>query len=159
MKLKLICIGGIKQEYAQLGCALFESRIKAFGIPFEVIELKDSIRTDGANAQKWKAEEAIKIRKALEGAGGIWVAMDEKGIELNSVQFADWIDKQQNQSTKALSFVIGGPDGLEAELRASADLKLRLGAMTLPHELARLVLTEQLYRAYSILKNLPYHRI
>lgn len=143
MKLKLICIGGIKQEYAQLGCQLFESRIKAFGVPFEVVELKDSIRTDGATAQKWKTEEAVRIRKALEGVGNsIWVAMDEKGTEFHSVQFAQWIDKQQNQSIKQLSFVIGGPDGLDAELRASADLKLRLGAMTLPHELARLVLTE-----------------
>ncbi len=158
MKIKLICIGGIKQEYAQIGCQFFESRIKAFGMPFEIVELKDTVRTDGANAQKWKADEAIRIRKALEDVC-YWIAMDERGSDYTSVQFSQLIDRCQNQSLKQIAFVIGGPDGLDAELKGGADLKLRLGAMTLPHELARLVLTEQIYRGMSILKNLPYHRV
>ena len=85
------------------------------------------------------------------------VALDERGKALSSRDFAAWIARQQQQG-RDLAFAIGGDEGLSDEVRTRAGLVLSLSAMTLPHRLARLVLMEQLYRAFSILRGEPYHR-
>ena len=155
MKIKLIAVGGLKQEYAQVGCALFEKRLKHM-CRFELIEVRDAKRK-GCDVERWKAQEAEQLKQALSGVS-TWIALDERGQEWGSERLAREIQERQTRSHHSLAFVIGGPDGFDASLLKSAPQTLRLGKMTLPHELARLVLLEQLYRAHSILANTPYHR-
>ena len=158
MKLQLIAVGGLKQRYAQEGCALFERRL-SHQCRFELVEVRDAKRkgSSAADVLRWKAQEAEALRAALANTS-TWVALDERGASWGSEELAAFIQECQTRSHSSLAFVIGGPDGFDAELLKSAPKRLCLGKMTLPHELARLVLLEQLYRAHSILANTPYHR-
>lgn len=85
------------------------------------------------------------------------VLLDSRGKQLSSEEFAQFVENHQNRSPQPLLFAIGGPDGFSEQARKSASLVLSLGKMTIAHELARIVLLEQLYRAFSILKGHPYH--
>ena len=155
MKIKLIAVGGLKQEYAKVGCELFSRRLSKM-CRFELIEVRDAKRK-GSEVAKWKAREAEHLRQALSGVSS-WIALDERGEDWGSARLAREIQERQTRSLSSLAFVIGGPDGFDPTLLREAPRTLRLGKMTLPHELARLVLLEQLYRAQSILANTPYHR-
>ena len=157
MKIRVLAVGGLKQEYARSGCALFEKRIR-HQCRFELIEVKDAKRSKRGDVSQWKLQEARHIQDAL-GNSPYWIALDERGASWTSIQLSKKIQWAQNQSFPTLTFVIGGPDGLDADLLARAPQKLALGSFTLPHEMARLILLEQLYRAHSILENSPYHRI
>ena len=156
MKIQVIAIGGLKQRYAQEGCALFERRLRGLA-RFELHELRDAKRGKTPDVQRWRREEADRLRTSIAGAP-LWVALDERGEAITSRQLAQLIQTAQNRAHRTLPFVIGGPDGMDPELRRSAPKMISLGPMTLPHEMARLVLLEQLYRAHAILGNLPYHR-
>ncbi len=103
------------------------------------------------------AAEAELIRRALPKTG-VTCALDERGQTLSSPEFAEVIARWRDEGQQEASFLIGGADGLTHELRDSADLTLSLGKMVWPHLLARVMLSEQLYRAASILANMPYHR-
>jgi 23S rRNA (pseudouridine1915-N3)-methyltransferase len=97
--------------------------------------------------------------KAIEASEGTWrVVLDERGRQMGSVDFAKWIDRQEMQGRKAVSLLIGGADGHPEEIRQAADETWSLSKMTLQHELALVVLMEQLYRAFSIQRGEPYHR-
>ena len=85
------------------------------------------------------------------------VALDERGLDWTTVQLAQHLARWRDAS-EHVAFLIGGPDGLSEQLKSSAGLRLRLSSLTLPHALARVMLVEQLYRAWSILANHPYHR-
>ena len=156
MRLQLIVVGTLKQEYARVGCALFLERLKRAGA-CELVEISDTKRSRGGDARRWKLEEAEKIRRALRGAGP-WVALDERGRGWRSEELASFIGKTEDTGRATLSFVIGGPDGLDPTLLSEATWRWSLGPGTLPHELARLVLLEQLYRARMIIQGHPYHR-
>ena len=156
MKIQVVTIGGLKQSYAQEGCALFEKRLKGL-CRYELKELRDAKRGKTPQVDQWKREEGDRIRQAVTHAP-FWVALDERGEALTSRKLARLIQDAQNRAYHSLPFVIGGPDGLETSLRDQAPKLISLGPMTLPHELARLVLLEQLYRAHAIIANLPYHR-
>ena len=124
MKLKLIAVGGLKQEYAQLGCALFEKRLSHM-CRFEHIEVRDAKRK-GSDVARWRAQEADQIRQALSGVS-TWIALDERGDEWSSERLAREIQECQTRSHSALAFVIGGPDGFDPALLKSAPKQLRLG--------------------------------
>lgn len=85
------------------------------------------------------------------------VLLDSRGRQFSSEQFAEWLGKQRDQGQQAIIFAIGPADGWSDEVRKQANLLLSLGPMTLPHELARVVLSEQIYRAFTILSGHPYH--
>lgn len=104
-----------------------------------------------------KGQEAEQLLKALP-TGTVIVALDEHGKNISSEEFADLIDKQRNSGTPAMAFVIGGPDGHGQQLLEQAQTKIALGKLTWPHQIARLLLTEQIYRAITILTGHPYHR-
>ncbi len=156
MKIQVITIGGLKQRYAQEGCSLFEKRLKGLA-RYELRELRDAKRGKTPQVDQWRREEGERISQAI-GEAPLWVALDERGEALSSRQLARLIQNAQNRAHRVLPFVIGGPDGLDPSLRSQAPKLISLGPMTLPHELARLVLLEQLYRAHAIIANLPYHR-
>ncbi|SNY90682.1 23S rRNA (pseudouridine1915-N3)-methyltransferase [Cohaesibacter sp. ES.047] len=110
------------------------------------------------NANERKAQEATQLLGAIP-SGAFIIALDEHGKNLSSEAFAQLVDKERINSTPAMAFVIGGPDGHGQDLLQKADLKIALGAMTWPHQVARILLAEQIYRAITILTGHPYHRV
>ena len=117
-----------------------------------VLELSES----KASGDKAKEDEGQALLGKLSSRD-VLCALDERGKVLSSVDFARWLGRQQD-SGKDVAFVIGGDEGLSEAVRAKASLVLALSAMTLPHRLARLMLVEQVYRGFSILRGEPYHK-
>ncbi len=130
----------------------FDRTGRALGLgPARVVEVED--RKGGGMA----AEGALLRRAVPEGAW-LW-ALDERGRVMGSPEFAQALAHGRDEGRGDLAFVIGGADGLDPEFRAEADRLLSFGAMVWPHMLARVMLSEQLYRAASILAGSPYHRV
>lgn len=119
--------------------------------PLSVIEVEDK-KGGGMSA------EAALLERALP-KGAVICAMDERGTVMSSPKFAGKLAEWRDGGRSDLVFIIGGADGIDPSLRAQADFKLSFGAMVWPHMLARVMLTEQLYRAASILSGSPYHRV
>ncbi len=111
----------------------------------------------GQTAELRKAEEAQRIHAALD-EGAALILMDERGKALGSETFAERIAFMRDEGKRHVIVATGGPDGHDPALRARADLVLALGAMTWPHQIARILIAEQLYRAATILAGHPYHR-
>jgi 23S rRNA (pseudouridine1915-N3)-methyltransferase len=154
MKISIVAVGKPLPRWADEAIAEF---LRRFPPEFAVAirDLKPESR-DGRPVERIRAAEGERLRAAIP-AGSISVALDERGRDLSSSAFAEqlgrWRDCGEN-----VSFVIGGADGLDDAVRRDARLLLRLSSLTLPHALARVVLVEQLYRAWSILSRHPYHR-
>ena len=110
-----------------------------------------------AELKKARPDEAKKIRKALKPGEHV-IALDERGKSLSSVQVAECLDQWSSHGPSSVAFVIGGPSGLDRGFLAQAHDRWQLSKMTLPHRLARVILTEQIYRAFTILRNEPYHK-
>lgn len=124
---------------------------RALGLgPAAIAEVED--RKGGGMS----AEAALLERQIPDGAA--LVVLDERGKTLTSPQFADWLARQRDDGRQDVALIIGGADGIDPSLRARADLTLSFGKMVWPHMLARVMLTEQLYRAATILVGSPYHR-
>ena len=137
---RVLAVGKVRRGWIQEGIDLYRKRLPGL----EVIELRDS------TPQK----EADAIQAALRSDEHL-IALMEEGDTLASIPFARRLERYGNER---LAFVIGGADGLTAELKARASWRLSLSPMTFPHELARLMLIEQLFRAQTILQGSPYHR-
>ena len=137
---RVLAVGKIRRGWIQEGIDLYRKRLPGL----EIIELRDS------TPQK----EADAIQAALRSDEHL-IALMEEGDTLASIPFARRLERYGNER---LAFVIGGADGLTAELKARASWRLSLSPMTFPHELARLMLIEQLFRAQAILQGSPYHR-
>lgn len=119
-------------------------------------EVRAEARGGSADASVWMQREAARIRAAVPD-GSRLVALDERGADDDSRVFAQRV-RQWQHDARGVAIVIGGPDGLDHALLDSAAERLRLSSLTLPHPLVRVVLAEQLYRAWSILNGHPYHR-
>lgn len=130
----------------------YESRAARYW-PLEVKEVRDAAAGSPAEA---KREEGKRLL-ALVPAGAMLVACDETGKSMTSAQFSTWLQKQR-EAARDLCIVIGGAHGLSDEVRAEAKSTLALAPWTMPHELARAVLAEQLYRAGTIVRREPYHK-
>ena len=154
MKISIVAIGQRQPRWADEAVADLLKRFPA-DFPISLRELKPEPR-DGRPPERLRAAESERLRAALP-AGCLTVALDERGRDLTSAAFAEQLGRWRDHG-EAPAFVIGGPDGLTDEFRRGAQLLLRLSSMTLPHALARLLLAEQLYRAWSILSRHPYHR-
>lgn len=159
MRLTIAAVGRLKdgperELYARYAKRLDDvGRALALG-PLHLAELPESRAT---KPEMRKADEAARLLKAAAGAEAI-VALDVLGKSMTSEAFAKWIAARRDGGTKAAAFLVGGPDGHGADALEAATLKLSLGALTLPHGLARVVLAEQLYRAATIIAGHPYHR-
>ena len=130
----------------------FDRTGRSLGLgPARVVEVEDK-RGGGM------AAEAELLRRALPTGAALW-CLDEHGEVMTSPTFADRLGRVRDQGRGDLAFVIGGADGIDPSLRAQADMTLSFGAMVWPHMLVRVMLTEQLYRAASILAGGPYHRV
>jgi 23S rRNA (pseudouridine1915-N3)-methyltransferase len=133
----------------------FNATGKAIGLgPIDCRELPES---RAASAGERKRDEATRLLKDVS-AGDFTIALDPQGRGLTSEDFAALLGEKRDASTKTCAFLVGGPDGHGDAVLLRAQLKLSLGFFTLPHGLARVLLTEQLYRAATILSGHPYHR-
>ena len=126
------------------------------GASIELLEIKPEKRGTGKKREQLLAAEGIRIRAALPARCRL-VALDERGKQWTTAQFADSITGWMKDGGDTV-FVIGGADGLDVNIKNSADEILALSTLTLPHGLARILLAEQLYRAVSLIKGHPYHR-
>lgn len=154
MKISIVAVGQRQPGWADEATREFLGRLPSdFAVRLK--EVRPEPR-DGKPVERLQAAEAERLRAACP-PGAVIVALDERGQDWNTMQLAgalrSWRDEAQ-----AVAFVIGGPDGLDAGFKRSARLLLRLSSMTLPHALARVLLAEQIYRAWSVLSNHPYHR-
>lgn len=131
---------------------------KRFGreIQFQLKEIKPEKRGAGVNAAQAMAAEELRIIAAIP-AHSYLIVLDERGKAPTSMELADSLKKWQQQGDN-LCFIIGGADGMTTNLKQRANMLMRLSSLTLPHGMVRVLLTEQLYRAQSILHNHPYHR-
>jgi 23S rRNA (pseudouridine1915-N3)-methyltransferase len=120
-------------------------------------EVKPIERSGSKTAETAMALERAKIEAALPKSTRV-VALDERGKDLTTQQLSQLLTQWQ-QDGRDVSFIIGGADGLDPEFKAKADLSIRISSLTLPHGMVRVLLAEQLYRAWSITQNHPYHRV
>ncbi len=155
MKIKFILIGKTSFNFVDEGIKMYLQRIKRF-VDFEIITIPDLKNTKKLNPVQIKEKEGSLILKQLK-TNDFLILLDEKGKSLNSVEFAGFISNKQDAGTKQLSFVVGGAYGFSQDLYKRANYLLSLSAMTFSHQIIRLFFMEQIYRAYTIIKGLPYH--
>ncbi len=152
MKLSLVAVGGLKNQHVAALCDEYVKRIGRYARP-KVIEVRESRR--GSPEQR-RSEEATAITSALP-KGSMFVLLDERGKSFTSRKLASYISERTVRGISHMAIVVGGPYGVDPALRKAADLVWSLAAGTLPHELARMLALEQLYRALTINAGAPYH--
>lgn len=158
MRLALIAVGRLKEGPERELCERYRERAAVLGRGLgltgpEIVEIPES---RGRRPDERKRDEAAAITARL--APGLVIALDERGKSQNSEAFATRIAAARDAGTASASLVIGGADGLADEIRAAAGLTLAFGALTIPHQLVRVLVLEQLYRTMTILAGHPYHR-
>jgi 23S rRNA (pseudouridine1915-N3)-methyltransferase len=156
MQLKILWIGKTRNRLLSSLCEDYLERMQPM-VSCEVIEIRDLSRARGLRGDRLKSAEGDEIGKHVREFGRL-VVLDERGTEFSSRDFARWFQKEQRQGTRELNFVIGGAEGIGDGLASRADMRLSLGKMTWTHEMTRVLLLEQIYRAFSILQNSPYHK-
>ncbi len=155
MKLLVVAVGHKMPGWVDDAFAEYAKRLPR-NFAFELTEVRPEPRTSGKTVPQLLAAEAARIEAAIP-AGALRVVCDEHGKDLTTMQLSEKL-RQWQDSASDIALVIGGPDGLAPSIKDSARLTIRLSSMTLPHGLARVLLAEQVYRAWSILQNHPYHR-
>ncbi|WP_419211793.1 23S rRNA (pseudouridine(1915)-N(3))-methyltransferase RlmH [Maribacter sp. X9] len=155
MTIKLLAIGKTDSSQLQELIELYQKRLKHY-INFEIELISDLKKTKNLSEEQQKEKEGELIIKRL-GPTDVLVLFDEKGKQYSSVEFSDYLQKKMNAGIKQLVFLIGGPYGFSQEVYDKASAKISLSKMTFSHQMVRLFITEQLYRAFTILKNEPYH--
>ena len=156
MTFKIVVVGKIKEDYFRDAIAEYTKRISRFA-QVKIVEVSESTFNGIPNAAETEKILSAEGQNILQKVEGCLVALDIDGQELSSTQLADQIDRL-TQRFSTITFVIGGSYGLSSEVKARADLRLSFGKITLPHQLCRVVLCEQLYRACTIRNNVPYHK-
>ena len=158
MKIKIYCIGKIKEQYLKDGINEYIKRISPYS-SIEIIEVADSKVKDNPNQSdivKAKNEEGERVLKLLKN--DYLVGLDMNKIEYSSEEFALFLDKKLVEGGSNLSFVIGGSYGLSDALKAKCNTCISLSKLTFLHQMTRLILLEQIYRAFKILNNETYHK-
>ena len=155
MKLWVVAVGQRLPAWAQAAC---EDYVKRFPpeLRLEVKALKTEPRTNGKPVEALMSAERARIEGALP-KGVRRIVLDEWGQQRTTVQLAERMKAWMNDG-RDVAFIIGGPDGLDPAIKQSADETLRLSDLTLPHAMARVILVEALYRAWSVMVGHPYHR-
>jgi 23S rRNA (pseudouridine1915-N3)-methyltransferase len=155
MNIKLLSIGKTDEKSLNQLIEKYINRLKHY-IKFEFIILPDIKNTKNINQSQQKEKEGDLLLKQLKNSDFV-ILLDEKGKEYSSLFFSDFIAKKMLSGTKQLVFVIGGPYGFSQEVYRRANQKISLSKMTFSHQMVRLFFIEQVYRAFTILKNEPYH--
>ena len=154
MKTALILVGKTNDTHLQAIINDYAERITHY-MPFEIIVIPELKNTKSLSEEQQKVREGELIMKQLTAQDTV-ILLDERGKQYRSLDFANWIEKQQ-LTARRLVFVIGGPYGFSSTIYDRANGKISLSAMTFSHQLVRTIFTEQLYRACTIIKGEPYH--
>ena len=155
MKIVLLVVGKTTESYFIQGIDEYSKRLAHY-VPFELTVIPELRNTKSLSTDQQKEREADLILKALQ-PGDYLVLLDEHGREFTSLQFASYLEKKMANIAKRLVFVVGGPYGFSNRVYQAAQEKISLSKMTYSHQMIRLIFTEQLYRAMTILNNEPYH--
>ena len=155
MKIQVICMGKTQHNALRQWLPEYTKRLTHY-CKFEWTELPELKKTKNLRQEVQKKEEGNVLLKQLNSSD-IVVLFEEKGVSHTSKDFAGFLQKRMNAGTKKLVFVIGGPYGFSQQLYQRAQYKISLSAMTFSHQMVRIFVAEQLYRAFSILNNEPYH--
>jgi 23S rRNA (pseudouridine1915-N3)-methyltransferase len=154
LKLRILSVGHKMPDWVETACSEYLKRMPREA-SIEIIEIKPDKRASGKNAEVVQEAEAKRI---LEAAGKDYlIALDERGQEVTTVQLAARMETWLT-SGRDISLVIGGADGLHASVKTRADWLWGLSKLTLPHGMVRVLLAEQLYRAWTVIQQHPYHR-
>lgn len=151
----VVAVGHRMPAWVEAGFDEFARRMPR-ELPLQLVEVKAEPRTSGKTVDAMMAAEAARIEAVLP-ARCRRLILDERGADLTTVALARRLEAWQGEG-RDVALIVGGPDGLAPELKASADESLRLSSLTLPHALVRPLLAEALYRAWSVTRNHPYHR-
>ncbi len=157
MKIKTIFVGKLQDRYLKEGIDTYRDRISRY-VPIELIDVEDEAVTTKAEHSRIKEREAERILKRVSPNSAILVALDETGTGMTSKGLAAFLQKTMDSGTKEVSFVVGGSVGLGKTVKDRADLVLSLSQMTFTHQMVRVILLEQIYRAFTIIKGEPYHK-
>jgi 23S rRNA (pseudouridine1915-N3)-methyltransferase len=155
LHIRLIAVGKLRGSIWLPALTEYSQRLQHYA-KFDLVEVRDVVGK-GLPEAAALAEEGKAIAQTLE-SNDYLVVLDRAGKSINSEQLAQLLRQQIDAGIRKMDFTIGGPVGLDTKIIERANLRLSLSAMTLPHELARVVLLEQLYRAFTILRGEPYHK-
>ena len=154
MKTELILVGRTVNKHFVAGIEDYAERIGHY-MPFNITTIPELKNTKNLSEEQQKLAEGELILKQIQPQDTV-VLLDEHGRELRSVEFARWLEQKRN-TARRLVFIIGGPYGFSQAVYARANEQLSLSRMTFSHQMVRLVFTEQIYRACTIIKGEPYH--
>jgi len=153
IRIRLVWVGRTREPWLREGLEEYLRRLRPFA-RCEVVEVREERSGEAARRRE---KEGGRILSAL--APSVYtMALDERGDALSTRRFAEWLGRRESAGERGAAFVLGGPEGLDPAVLGRAERLLSLSPMTLTHEMARLVLVEQLYRAFTILRGHPYHR-
>lgn len=155
MKIRIVFTGKTENAHLKELLGDYLTRIRRY-VTTEIIEIPSLKNASSLSPAEQSRKEADLIRNQLN-QGDFVVLLDERGLEVGSREFAGFLDRRFHAGGKSIVFVVGGPYGFDPSLKKEAGQLLSLSRMTLPHQLVRLFLAEQLYRAFTILKGESYH--
>lgn len=155
MKITLMQVGGTVDKYLKSGVAEYVKRLSHY-TKFSIVEIADLKNAAKLSRDELKKREGEEILKRLSNDDQV-ILLDNRGKMYSSEEFADFIQGNMNRSTRHLVFIIGGAFGFSDEVYSRANGQFSLSRMTFSHRMIRLLFTEQLYRAFTILRNEPYH--
>ena len=159
MKIKIICVGKIKEKFFQMAIDEYSKRLSRY-CKLEIIEVADEKTPDGCSEvvkEQIKAKEGERINSYIKD-DDYTIALAINGKNLDSVAFAEKIEKLGINGVSSIAFIIGGSLGLDDKILKGSDFLLSFSDMTFPHQLMRVILCEQVYRAYRIMNGEPYHK-
>ena len=158
MKITIVCAGKLKEKYLRDGIAEYEKRLRPYADlrTIEIIEERMKDRPSPAEKYEVLRREGERLSSQIP-QGAYLIVLDVGGEEMSSEKFSARIDRLMFMGESHIAFLIGGPFGLSDELRQRADLRLSFSQFTLPHQLIRLFLMEQIYRSFKISRHEPYH--
>jgi len=154
MKTLLILVGKTTNKHFQAGITDYCERISHY-MPFELVAIPELKNTKSLSEDQQKQAEGELILKQIQNSDTV-VLLDEHGKAFRSIEFAKWLEQKRN-TARRLVFVVGGPYGFSSDVYSRANEQLSLSKMTFSHQMIRLVFTEQIYRACTIIKGEPYH--
>ena len=155
MKIKILAIGKTDDKNLLSLIQTYERRLTHY-VKFELIVIPDIKNTKNLSIKEQKEKEGELILKNTQPTDHL-ILLDEKGKDFDSIEFSQFLQKKMNSGIKNLVLVIGGPYGFSENIYQKAQSKISLSKMTFSHQMIRLFIVEQIYRAFTILKNEPYH--
>lgn len=155
MKILVIFLGKTDKKYIKEGIDDYVNRL-GFYLPFEVKVIPDLKNSSNLSADLQKEKEGVLILEQVN-KGDQLILLDERGLELSSIEFSRWIEKKMIAGIRQIVFAVGGPYGFSEAVYQRADHKISLSRLTFSHQMVRMIFVEQLYRAMTIIKNEPYH--